>query len=77
YTTCIPIPSTHDLVSAVQYTFYETEEDAQLGISPISSTSYTNLSNPQMIYARVAYKETNELLLVFSFLIEAIPCTDG
>lgn len=77
YTPCIPIPSTHDVVSAVSYSFYETEENAQLGIDPIPSTSYLNTTNPQTIYARVAYKETNKLLLVFEFLIEAIPCTDG
>lgn len=77
YTTCIPIPATHDVVSAVTYTFHETLENAQFGLEPISSTYYINLSNPQVLFARVAYKETNELLLVFEFLIEAIPCTDG
>jgi len=77
YTPCIPIPSTHDVVSAVSYTFYETEANAELGIDPISSTSYINLTNPQTLYARVAYRESNELLSVFEFLIEAIVCPSG
>lgn len=74
YTTCIAIPSTHDVVSAVTYSFHETEEDALLGINTISTMGYENSSNPQTIYVRVVYKETGEVLRLTTILIEAIPC---
>ena len=74
YTTCIAIPATHDVVSAVTYSFHETEEDALLGVNPISATAYQNISNPQTIYVRMVYKETGEILRLASIPIEAIPC---
>ena len=74
YTTCIAIPSTHDIVSAVTYSFHETEEDALLGVNPVSTTAYENTSNPQTLYVRVVYKETGEVLRLASIPIEAIPC---
>lgn len=74
YTTCIAIPSTHDVVSAVTYSFHETEEGALLGINPISTTEYENTSNPQTLYVRIVYKETGEVLRLASIPIEAIPC---
>jgi len=74
YTTCIAIPSTHDVVSAVTYSFHETEEDALLGINPISTTEYENTSNPQTLYVRIVYKETGEVVRLATIPIEAIPC---
>jgi hypothetical protein len=74
YTTCIPVPYTHDVVSAVTYSFHETEEDALLGVNPVSTTSYENTSNPQIIYVRIVYKETGEVLHLSQIAIEAIPC---
>ena len=77
YTTCIPVSPTHDLVSNVRYSFYETEEDAFLGTNPISGTLYNNLENPQIIYARIVYDATNELLNVQPFTINAVFCSGG
>lgn len=75
YTPCIPVPYTHDKVSAVSVSFYETEEDALLGINPIDTNTYENTSNPQTIYVRMAYRESGELLHFAQILIEAVPCT--
>ncbi|MEL6812079.1 MAG: hypothetical protein AAFP76_12165 [Bacteroidota bacterium] len=75
YTPCIPIPYEHDMVSAVLYSFYETEEDAATGINPISYLEYINSSNPQTVYVRLTYKESGELLDFTEIVIEAINCT--
>ena len=74
YTTCIPIPYTHDVVSAVTYSFHETKEDALLDINPIVTNGYENTSNPQTLYVRIVYKETEEVLQLTTILLEAISC---
>ena len=75
YTTCVAIPYTHDRVSAVAYSFHETEEEALLGINPLDAFNYENTSNPQTIYVRMVYQESGEVLRQTSISIEAIPCT--
>ena len=74
YSFCIPIPTTHDLVSAVSFSFYETEEDAIAGVNAISSSEYTNTTNPQIIFVRIEYAESGELLGFWEISIEAIQC---
>ncbi|MFT4847655.1 MAG: hypothetical protein ACI83B_000176 [Sediminicola sp.] len=74
YSFCIPISPTHDLVSAVSFSYYETEEDAIEGINAISSTEYTNTANPQTIFVRIEYVESGELLGFWEISIEAIQC---
>jgi len=77
YTPCISVPSTHDVVSAVTYSFYETKEDALLGVNSVSATGYVNTSNPQTIYVRIVYKETGELLRLTEITVVAITCPEG
>lgn len=74
YLVCDIIPNTHDLVSPLVFTFYETEEDAIDGINSISNTAYLNIENPQIIYVRIEYIETGEVLEVTELTIEAISC---
>jgi len=74
YTRCIPMPGTHDLVSATTITFYETEEDALLGQNAVSNTIYTNTTNPQTIFIRVEDVESGDVLDIQELLIEAISC---
>lgn len=59
---------------SLQYTFYETIEDAEAGINPISPTSYFNIQNPQTIYLRVTDLLTGEIRIIFEFEIQPIPC---
>ncbi|HIB48805.1 MAG TPA: hypothetical protein EYN07_09630 [Flavobacteriaceae bacterium] len=77
YTTCIPVPATHDIVSAVTYSFFETEEDALNNTNPISSIAYTNIVNPQPIFVRIDYLNTAENLAITEITIEAVPCPGG
>lgn len=74
YSFCIPIPFTHDLSSAVSFSYYETEEDAIAGVNAISSSEYTNITNPQIIFVRIEYAESGELLGFWEISIEAIQC---
>jgi hypothetical protein len=74
YSFCIPIPMAHDLVSAVSFSYYETEEDAIAGTNAISSAEYTNTANPQTIFVRIEYFESGELLGFWEISIEAIQC---
>jgi hypothetical protein len=74
YSFCIPIPTTHDLISAVTFSFYETEEYAIAGTNAISSSEYTNIENPQTIFVRIDYTESGELLGFWEISIEAIQC---
>lgn len=74
YSFCIPIPLTHDLVSAISFSYYETEEDAIARMNAISSSEYTNISNPQTIFVRIEYSESAELLGYWEILIEVIQC---
>lgn len=74
YTICSYIPSNHDLVSPLKVTFYETEEDALLGVNEISGTAYTNTENPQIVYARIVYLENGEVLVVSEITLEATSC---
>lgn len=74
YTVCSYIPNTHDLVSPLQVTFYETESDALLGVNEVSGTAYTNAENPQLLYSRIVYLENEETLFVSEITIEAISC---
>ncbi len=71
YLICNIIPNTHDLVSPILFTFYETEEDSYNGTNSISNTQYLNVENSQTIYVRIEYVETSE---VFEIIIEAISC---
>lgn len=74
YLICDVIPYTHDSVSPLLFTFYETEEDAIDRINPISNTAYLNMENPQTIYVRIEYIETGEILGFSEITIEAIFC---
>ena len=74
YLVCNVIPNTHDLVSPLLYTFYETEEDAMKGVNSISNTAYMNMENPQIIFVRIEYIETGEVLGFSEITIEAISC---
>ncbi len=74
FTTCIGIPPTHDVVSSITYTFFETEEDALNNTNAISPTSYQNIENPQTVYVRIAYRESGELLFITNIIIETMVC---
>jgi hypothetical protein len=74
YSFCIPIPTTHDLATAVSLSFYETEEDAIAGVNAVSSSEYTNITNPQIIFVRIEYAKSSELLGFWEISIEAIQC---
>ncbi|QIE60411.1 hypothetical protein G5B37_12815 [Rasiella rasia] len=77
YTSCIPVAATHDVVSAVKYSFFATEEDALNNSNPLSATNYTNIENPQTIYVRLDYITSGENLEITQITIEAIPCIGG
>lgn len=74
YSLCTEIPFTHDQSSTLTLSYFETEQDAIDDTNEIDPTEYTNLSNPQTMYMRIELVETEELLEVVSFDIEAIPC---
>ncbi|RMA57719.1 hypothetical protein [Ulvibacter antarcticus] len=71
---CIGVPQNHDTVSALSYSFYETEADAEQGINAISYSNYTNITNPQTIFTRIEYTQGGEILVIFNLTIEAINC---
>lgn len=77
YTPCIGVPGIHDMVSAVTYTFYETEDDAINATNAVEGNPYTNIENPQSIYVRTEYSQTGILLNISEIIIEAVPCNDG
>ncbi|WP_339609416.1 hypothetical protein [uncultured Planktosalinus sp.] len=58
----------------LEFSFYETLEDAQTGSNQISSTSYNNIENPQTIYFKSLDMLTGTTTGFGSFNIEAIPC---
>lgn len=58
----------------IQFSFYETADDAQSGNNQISPTSYTNIENPQIIYFRSSEMETGNITGFGSFNIKAISC---
>jgi hypothetical protein len=58
----------------LEFTFYETADDAQSGDNQLSPTSYTNIENPQAIYFRAFEMETGDTTGFGSFNIKAIPC---
>ncbi len=77
YTRCIAVPGTHDVVSGLTYTFFNSEEDALANINALDLTSYTNTENPQLIFVRIGYITSGELLETTQITIEAIPCPNG
>ncbi|MGJ8667248.1 MAG: hypothetical protein ACSHW7_12835 [Patiriisocius sp.] len=77
YTSCFEIPFGHNALEAITHNFYETEMDALEAINPISNTEYTNTTNPQTIFVRTAYIETQELLQIKEITLEVAPCPEG
>lgn len=75
FTPCLGVPPTHDVVSAVKYQFYDTEEDAIDGVNEFPSEIYMNTENPDTIYFRNSYIETGEVLRISEIILEAVPCT--
>ena len=71
---CTGVPPNHDITSALVYTYYETEIDAMNGINPVSPLDYTNIENPQLLYVRIEYISTGEVLGFLDITIEAISC---
>ncbi len=62
----------------IEVSFYITEEDAENKTNVIvNATSYTNISNPQTIYARVEFAET-ECYIINYLDLEVLesPCSD-
>ncbi|MDX1462715.1 MAG: hypothetical protein R3359_06630 [Marinirhabdus sp.] len=74
YGHCIPVPPTHDIVSALQFNFFETEEDALNNTNALPVDGYTNTANPQTIFVRLDYLTTGENLEITEITLEAIPC---
>ena len=58
-------------------TFFETEEDAQNNTNALPMNGYVNLENPQALYVRLDYKNTDENLEIATTTIEAVSCTGG
>lgn len=77
YTPCIPVPATHDVISSLTYSFFATEEDALLNTNVLDPTNYTNIENPQLIFVRIIYTTSGELLETTQITIEAGPCIGG
>jgi hypothetical protein len=75
YIPCLPIPFEHDIISALNYSFFETEEEALSNINALEATAYLNTENPQIIFIRIAYKTSDELLEVIPLTIEAVSCS--
>lgn len=74
FTHCIPIPPTHDVVSAVGFSFFETEEEAMNNVNAVSAYEYINIENPQTIFVRLDYETSGKLLDITQITIEAIIC---
>ncbi|WP_431137663.1 T9SS type B sorting domain-containing protein, partial [Psychroserpens mesophilus] len=65
--------------AGVTATYYETEEDADLGVNPIADpTAYTNTSTPQTIYVRVTNDITDCYTIVtFDIIVNPLPDVVG
>lgn len=74
YSICHLIPVNHDGASALELSYFETEDDAQNNTNEISASAYVNTTNPQTIYVRLEDLETGNLIGISSFEIEAIAC---
>lgn len=74
YIVCFGFNFGDELFNPLEFSFYESQEDAENGINPISSTEYINIANPQTIYARSVDSETGEISAYTIFTIEAVPC---
>ncbi|MCH2489477.1 MAG: hypothetical protein MK211_04945 [Flavobacteriales bacterium] len=61
---------------AISITFYESETDAILGENAITEELYSNVLNPQQLFARIVDRYSESFIDVFPFSIEAIPCEE-
>ncbi|MAZ71751.1 MAG: hypothetical protein CMC70_01260 [Flavobacteriaceae bacterium] len=77
YNPCIAIPATHDVISSITYSFYVSEEDALANTNALNPTNYNNVENPQIIFVRIDYSTTGDLIETTTITLEAIPCTGG
>lgn len=75
-----------DLINTFDYTFHESFNDARDELNAVDNESYSNLSNPQLIYVRVEGKQTGcfsiaELELSTNFTppltVNINACSDG
>ena len=62
-------------ITDVNISYYETQADAQAETFEIvDPTDYTNLSNPQTVWIRVAYKDSNcEKLVSLDLIVDPLP----
>ena len=74
YLACLEISPFSNDVKTLQFSFYETEEDAENGTNEISGGNYTNTTNPQQIFIRAEDEKSGSLINIFQFTIEAISC---
>ncbi|HET8810307.1 MAG TPA: hypothetical protein VFM65_08595 [Flavobacteriaceae bacterium] len=76
YILCFPFTrDREEIINPLEYSFYESQEDAENETNPISATEYTNSTNPQTIYVRSIDVETGEVVDdSLSFIIEAMEC---
>ena len=61
---------------AISITFYESETDAILGENAITEELYSNVLNPQQLFARIVDRYSESFIDVIPFSIEAIPCEE-
>ena len=74
YLACLEVSTYSNEANTLEFSFYETEEDAENGTNEISGENYTNTTNPQQIFVRAEDEKSGSLINIFQFTIEAISC---
>ena len=74
---CIGQPYNHDKISAVKYSVHLSEAEALANEAAIPIEDFENSTNPQQLFVRTAYKESEELLDIDEITVEAVSCNGG
>ncbi|RFN59810.1 hypothetical protein [Marixanthomonas ophiurae] len=74
YLACLEISPFSNEANTLQFSFYETEEDAINETNEVSGENYVNTTNPQQLFVRAEDDKSGSLINTFQFTIEAISC---
>ena len=74
YLGCLNISPFSNEVKTIEFSFFETEEDANNNTNEVLATNYVNSNNPQQIFIRAEDEKTENLISIFQFSLEAISC---
>ncbi len=76
YLACLEISPFSNQTETVQFSFYETEEDAENDTNQVLAESYVNTTNPQQIFVRAEDDTSGNIVNIFQFTVEAIFCEE-